>query len=161
MLLHVLQRRESCAYMINGCNEQGVTILIRREDCVRTSWEPEGSMIIKKTTLILRGHKITLFCVYEVNDVASFAMKDQSYKQLNGEASNVGVTKEAMLSRDSNGRVWQHRGCKVIGSFGENVVHDNGSRIIEICNYELKVLHGFLPALGPSVNIPGCGMPEG
>ena len=45
---------------------------------------------------------------------------------------------------DLNGRTGHRVGSKVVGPFGEVVVNDNGSRLIELSEQnELKILNGF------------------
>ena len=124
--------------------QQGVAILVRKG--LRksiTSWEAVSPRIIK-INLTLHSHKVTLIGVYGVNDDAQIAVKDQFFEQLNDEVLQVGTTREVIVIGDLNGRVGNRRDCKIVGPFGENVVNDNGNRLIEVCEqHELKILNGF------------------
>lgn len=124
--------------------QQGVAILVRKElrRCIN-SWEAIDQRIVKMN-LTLHGHKITLLGVYGVNDDALVAVKDRFFEQLNDEVLKVGAAREVILIGDLNGRTGHRVGCKIVGPFGEDVLNDNGSRIIEVCEQnELKILNGF------------------
>ncbi|XP_072160540.1 uncharacterized protein [Bemisia tabaci] len=124
--------------------QQGVAILVRNDlrKCI-TSWEPINERIVKMNVTVY-GHKITLLGVYGINDDAPVAAKDQFFELLNDEILKVGTSREVIVIGDLNGRTGRRIGCKVVGPFGEDVVNDNGNRIIEVCEQnELKILNGF------------------
>nr|XP_018911551.1 PREDICTED: craniofacial development protein 2-like [Bemisia tabaci] len=124
--------------------QQGVAILVRNDlrKCI-TSWEPINERIVKMNVTVY-GHKITLLGVYGINDDAPVAAKDQFFELLNDEILKVGTSREVIVLGDLNGRTGHRIDCKVVGPFGEDVVNDNGNRIIEVCEQnELKILNGF------------------
>lgn len=126
--------------------QQGISILIRK-DLRRfiTAWEAINERMIKMN-LTLYGQKLTILGVYSINDDAIVAKKDQFYEQLNCEIVKVGNTRELIVIGDMNARTGKKQQDKVVGQYGEDVLNDNGCRIITICEQNsLKIQNGFYP----------------
>jgi hypothetical protein len=55
-----------------------------------------------------------------------------------------GNGRQLILMGDINGRTGRKTGTTVVGNFGEDMVNDNGERLIELCTQiSLKIWNGF------------------
>ena len=67
------------------------------------------------------------------------------FKGLNEEIIKSGSGRQLILMGDMNGRTGWKTGDTVVGNFGEDMVNDNGERLIELCTQtSLKIWNGFL-----------------
>lgn len=126
--------------------QQGVSLMVHRRLRKHiTSWEAVSERIIKMN-LTLRGHRITVMGVYAVNDDTLVHLKDNFFEQLNEEIVKVGKARELVLLGDFNSRVGKRDRDMVVGRYGEEVINDNGERLIDLCTQNgLKILNGFYP----------------
>jgi hypothetical protein len=54
-----------------------------------------------------------------------------------------GFGRQLILMGDMNGRTGRKTGDTVVGNFGEDMVNDNGGRLIELCTQtSLKIWNG-------------------
>lgn len=124
--------------------QQGVSILVRKN--LRryiTSWEAVNQRIIK-LNLCLCGNKITIIGVYAVSEDAPVKEKEEFYEQLSYEISVIGTAREIILLGDFNARTGRKKHDRIIGQFGEEILNDNGMRLINLCDQNnLRVVNGF------------------
>ncbi|XP_072395381.1 uncharacterized protein [Diabrotica undecimpunctata] len=82
--------------------------------------------------------------IYDVNDDANLAEKDQFYDLLNETLIKVGNQREIILLGDFNSRVGKREKDPVIGRYGEEAENDNGRRLIELCQqHQLRIWNGY------------------
>ncbi|XP_044745075.1 craniofacial development protein 2-like [Coccinella septempunctata] len=122
----------------------GVSILIQNKykNKIR-SWEPLSERFIK-VTIQLRGRSITILGVYALNDDATVQAKDNFEEALREIIEDIPNSHEIIVAGDLNARVGRQRNSKVVGIHGEEVLNNNGERLINICEeYELKIMNTF------------------
>lgn len=122
----------------------GVSIAIRKELKNRIkNWSAIDERIIT-LELVLSGQDIVVIGVYSPTDDASLQEKDEFTDKLTQVVDNIGNGKEIVMMGDFNGRVGCRRDHDVVGQYGEDVLNDNGSRLIELCDqFSLKILNGY------------------
>lgn len=109
------------------------------------SWNAINERII---TLDLEIFNISFMIVgvYAPNDDATLLVKEEFYTKLSEVILTLGNKKELILLGDFNARVGRKVNDQVVGQYGEDVLNDNGTRLIEICEqFSLKILNGFYP----------------
>lgn len=90
------------------------------------------------------GHKLILIGVYAPTDDATADIKDSFFEKLTSILDTVGNRKDVVLMGDFNGRIGKKTGDRIVGQHGEDVINDNGVRLIEVCHqYDLKIMNGF------------------
>lgn len=90
--------------------------------------------------------QIVIFGVYSPTEDASAGEKDQFYDVLKSEIEQINNRKELIIMGDLNGRVGKKIKGKVVGRYREDIVNDNGIRLIETCEESsLKIMNGFFP----------------
>ncbi|XP_043485867.1 craniofacial development protein 2-like [Polistes fuscatus] len=124
--------------------QQGVSIFIHRTLRKHiTSWEAINERMIK-VNMNIYGYRTTILGVYGVNEDALVANKDEFYEQLNDEIVKVGNTREIILLGDLNGRTGNKKQDDVVGRYGEEMLNDNGTKIINMCKQNnLRIMSGF------------------
>ncbi|KAK7872016.1 hypothetical protein R5R35_004529 [Gryllus longicercus] len=91
---------------------------------------------IIKIKMMLYGYPTTIIGVYGINDNALVDEKESFFGDLNEIIGNIPIHHEVILVGDWNGRVG-NREQGFVGPFGEEIVNDNGKRILYLCK-ELK-----------------------
>ena len=126
--------------------EKRVSILIRKN--LRrfiTNWEAVNERIIKMN-LTIYGYRITILGIYAITEDALIELKDRFFEQLHQVISTIGSSREIILLGDLNSRVGKQEQSKVVGKHGENILNENGKKLIEVCEQnELRILNGFYP----------------
>ncbi|XP_044745745.1 uncharacterized protein LOC123307480 [Coccinella septempunctata] len=125
---------------------KGVSLLIKKELKHKlTDWEAVNERIIS-ANFNLKGHRTTVIGVYAPNEDATVLEKDQFQEQLEDVLVRVGNQREVILLGDFNARTGRKKNDKVIGEYGEEVLNNNGQRLIQFCEQQsLKILNGFYP----------------
>ena len=90
------------------------------------------------------GNKIILG-VYAIREDADMITKEKFFTSLSTLIDEIGNSRELIITGDFNSRIGKQLNNRIVGPFGENVVNDNGERLIELCQHQsLKILNGFL-----------------
>ena len=71
--------------------------------------------------------------IYEPNEDNVVTVKNEFFTNLNKEIVKSGSGRQLILMGDMNGRIGRKNGDTVVGNFGEDMVNDNGERLIELC----------------------------
>lgn len=123
---------------------KGVSILIRKKYNNKiTSWETINERLAT-LNLSLKGHRIVIIAAYGPNEDDTQPNKDAFYDQLNEILSRTGNQRETMVMGDLNARVGAKTDSNVVGRHGENILNNNGQRLIELCTqHKHKILNGF------------------
>lgn len=124
--------------------KRGVSVLIKKKlQKYITSWEPIDENLIK-VNISLYGHKTTVIGVYAISEDEPVHTKENFFNKLNDIIEGIGNTREIIIAGDFNSRTGQQTGNKIIGPHGENIINDNGLRLINICEQNsLQILNGF------------------
>ena len=108
-----------------------------------TNWNPVDERIIT-VDMLIKGRDIKIFGIYAPTDDSDTNTKDTFFDKLSEELNKIKNKQEIILLGDLNGRVGRALDSKIIGRHGEDVVNDNGTRWIELCEqHSLKILNGF------------------
>lgn len=108
-----------------------------------TNWNPIDERILT-VDLRIKGRDIKIFGIYAPTDDSDLNTKKDFFDKLSEELNKTKTKQEVLILGDMKGRVGKSLDSKVIGRHGEDVVNDNGSRWIELCDQqELKILNGF------------------
>ncbi|KAK4883910.1 hypothetical protein RN001_000181 [Aquatica leii] len=89
-------------------------------------------------------HQVVFIVVYAPNDYATVVKKDLFYQELTKVIDNIADRKELIILGDLNARTGSRNNDLIVGQYGENVVNDNGDRLIELCQQQaLKITNGW------------------
>lgn len=123
--------------------KSGVIIAIKKKlETSITSWNPVNDRILT-VDLKVKGRKVRILGIYAPTDDSDMTTKDEFFDKLSEEIDNS-KNQEIILLGDYNGRVGKALDSKIIGQHGEDVVNNNGTRWIELCEeHSLKILNGF------------------
>jgi len=124
--------------------KRGVAILVHNR-LVKyiKSWQEVDEQILT-LEISKNGHNIVVIGVYAPSEDSSIETKEKFYEKLLKETENINASKEICILGDLNARVGKKDNNAVIGQYGESVVNDNGTRLIDLCeSMSLKVMNGF------------------
>jgi len=108
------------------------------------NWEAIGERILK-LDMNIWGYKLTIIGIYAPNEDNGVTVKGEFFANLSEEIVISGSGRKLILMGDMNGRKGKKNGDTVVGNFGEDMVNDNGERLIELCTQtSLKIWNGFL-----------------
>lgn len=106
-------------------------------------WNPINERIMS-IDLKINGRDIRIFGIYAPTDDSDTNTKENFFEKLTEELMTTKNNVEIIILGDLNGRVGKALDSKIIGRHGEDVVNDNGSRWIELCEqHSLQILNGF------------------
>ena len=90
------------------------------------------------------GLQINDYWNYAPNEDNAVRIKDEVFANLNEEMVKSGSRRQLILIGDMNGRTGRKTEDTVVGNFGEDMVNDNGERLIELCTQtSLKIWNGL------------------
>ena len=82
--------------------------------------------------------------VYAISEDADMITKEKFFTSLSTVIDEIGNSRELIITGDFNSRIGKQLNNRIVGPFGENVVNDNGERLIELCQHQsLKILNDF------------------
>ena len=82
--------------------------------------------------------------IFAANEGNGVTVKDEFFVNLNEEIVKSGSGRQLILMGYMNGRIGRKNGDTVVGNVGEDMVNDNGERLIELCTQtSLKIWNGF------------------
>lgn len=123
---------------------KGVSIFLRKSyKKTITSYEIINERIATVNMNVL-GRKITVIGAYAPTNDDTQTSKDQFFDRLQDEIYKMGNDREIILLGDLNARTGNTTNSKIVGKYGEEVVNDNGERLINLCEANsLKITNGF------------------
>jgi len=121
-----------------------VAIVIRKKFKKNIKHWEEIDERIMKLEIEIWGHSIVIIAAYGPTEDTNVTIKDDFESKLASLLDNIGNRKEILLMGDLNARTGTEQEDNVIGKFGENVVNENGLRLIELCHrFDLRVMNGY------------------
>lgn len=89
--------------------------------------------------------KLNLSIQYKLKIIGAYGINDKLFEQLNKQIGGIGTTREVILCGDFCSRVNRNTNDKVVDQFGEDILNDNGERLIDISAQNLlTILNGFI-----------------
>ena len=98
-----------------------------------------------KLHLNLFGKKLCIVGIYTISDDENDVVKEDIFGgKLNEVVDEIGNSKEILVARDFNSRTGEKINNLVLGPFGEEMINDNGDKLIYIYEQNsLKILKGY------------------
>ena len=82
--------------------------------------------------------------IYAISDDENTVVKEDFFWKLNEVIAEIGNSKELLIAGDFNSRTGKKTDNLVVGLFGEEVINDNGDKLIDIREQNfLKILNGY------------------
>jgi hypothetical protein len=92
----------------------------------------------------LFGKKLCILGIYEISDDKNAVVKEDFFGKLNEVIAEIGNSRELLIAGDFNSRTGKKINNLVVGPFGEEVINDNGDKLIDACEQNfLKFLNGY------------------
>ena len=140
----------NCIHLFSGVKKyertnRGVSVLINKKwkGSIK-NWEAVDERILK-LDMNIWGYKLTIIGIYAPNEDNGVTVKDEVFANRNEEIVKSGSGRQLILMEVMNGRTRRKTGDTVVGKFGEEMVNDNGEKLIELCKQtSLKIWNGFL-----------------
>ena len=86
-----------------------------------------------KLHMNLFGKKLCILRIYAISDDKHAVVKGDFFGKLNEVIVEKGNSREILIARDLNSRTGKKVNKLVVGQFGEEVINDNGDKLIDIC----------------------------
>lgn len=77
----------------------------------------------------------TIIAMYAISNDKNTCVKADFFEKLNETITNTGSSWKIILMKDFNGRMDSKKNNQAVRPFGENIVNNNGERLIYICEY--------------------------
>jgi len=81
----------------------------------------------------LFGNKLCILGIYAVSDDEHAVVKGDFFGKLNEVLVEIGNSREILIAGDLNSRTGKKINNLLVGPFGEEVLNDNGDKLIDIC----------------------------
>jgi hypothetical protein len=92
------------------------------------------------------GHEIVVIGTYAPTDDSRVDSKEEYFNKLTTVLATINKKKEIWILGDLNARTGKSSNSEIIGRYGEDILNDNGQRLIDFCEaHSLKILNGFFP----------------
>jgi len=140
--------------------KRGVPIIIKRKLSRNvTDWKSIDENFIRQNLNWIQRN-ITIIKIYATSEVEAASTKDHFFATLNKVLADIASTRELFLLGDFNGRTGREVNNKIVDSYGEERVNNNGTRLIYICKYNnLTIKMGF-SNINRFIDICGCNRTE-
>jgi hypothetical protein len=124
--------------------KRGVSILVKkRYKKYITTWEALNENMIK-IYMNLFGKKLCILGIYAISDDENALVKEDFFGKLTEVITEIGNAREILIAGDFNSRTGKKTNDLVVGPFGEEVINDNGDKLIDICEHNsLRILNGY------------------
>jgi exonuclease III len=121
----------------------GVSIVINKKykKCI-TNWNFSNERIVS-VELNVFGRRMSIVDVYAPTNSYPEKAKDQFWETLKDVLDKISSASEIFLMGDFNARV-KKEDDQIVGRFGEEEINNNGERLKEVCDYNLKISNIFL-----------------
>jgi endonuclease/exonuclease/phosphatase family metal-dependent hydrolase len=94
--------------------------------------------------MTLFGENLCILGIYAISDDENVLVKENFLGKLNEVIVEIGNSREILIAGDFNSRTGNKIIDLVVGPFGEEVINDNGDKLIDICEQNsLKILNGY------------------
>jgi len=92
----------------------------------------------------LFGKKLCILGIYAISDDENASVKEDFWGELNDVIFEIGNSREILIAGYSNSKTGEKINNLVVGPFGEEVIPDNGDKLIDICEQNsIKILNGY------------------
>jgi len=95
------------------------------------TWEAPNENMIKIHTNLFRK-KLCILGIYAISDDKNALVKEDFLGKLYEVTAEIGNSREILIAGDFNSRAGEKMNNLVVGSFGEEVINDNGDKLIYI-----------------------------
>jgi hypothetical protein len=118
--------------------QRGVSILVKKKyKRYITTWEAVNENMIK-LHMNLFGKKLCILGIYAISDDVNAVVKEDFWGKLNEVIAEIGISRELLIAGNFNSRKGEKISNLVVGPFGEEVISDNGDKLIDICEHNTK-----------------------
>jgi hypothetical protein len=122
--------------------KRGVSILLNKKwKGYIKNWESINKKMLK-LDMNIWGYKLTIIGVYAPNEYKGVTVTDEFFANINEEIVKSGSGRQLILMGHMNRRTGRKTGDTLVGNFGEDVINDNGKRLIELTQTSLKIWNG-------------------
>ena len=124
--------------------KQGVSILVKKRYKRNiTTWEAINENMINLHVNMF-GKKLCILGIHAISDDENILIKEDFWGKLSEVIAEIGNSRKILIVGDFNSRTGIKTINQVVGPFGEEVIHDNGDRLIDVCEQNsLKILNGY------------------
>jgi len=124
--------------------KRGVSILVKkRYKRYIMTWEAVNENMIK-LHMNLFGEKLCILGIHAISSDENAVVKEEFWGKLNKVIVEIGNSQEILIAGDFNSRTEKKINDLVVGPFGEEVINDNGDKLIDICEQNsLKILNRY------------------
>jgi hypothetical protein len=92
----------------------------------------------------LLGKKLCILGICAISNDENVLAKGDFFGKLNEVIAEMGNSREVLIAGDFNRRTGERINNQVVGPFGEEVINDNGDKLIDVCEQSsLKSLNGY------------------
>jgi len=109
----------------------GILIKKRYKNYI-TTWEAINENMIK-LHMSLFGKKLCILEIYAISDDENVLVKEYFWGKLNKVIFETGNSREILIAGDFNSRTGRKIKKLVVGPFGEELINNNGNKLIDIC----------------------------
>jgi endonuclease/exonuclease/phosphatase family metal-dependent hydrolase len=108
-----------------------------------TTWEAINENMIKLHMKLFREN-LCILEIYVISEDENVLVKEYSLGKINNVKFKTGKSKEILIAGDFNSRKWRKINNLVLDPFGEEVINNNGNKLINVCEQNsLKILNGY------------------
>jgi len=92
----------------------------------------------------LFGKELCILGIHAISDDENAVVKEDFLGKLNEVTVEIGNSREILIAGDFNSRTGKKINDLAVGPFGEEVINDNGDKLIDTCEQNsLKILNGY------------------
>lgn len=122
----------------------GVSFLIKKTHRRRITHYEEISERLMRVDFDFLGRKIVIIGVYAPGNNETPVAKDAFDEDFRATLEKIRGNEEIVLMGDFNARVGRAVGSRVVGRHGEDVITNNGRRLLDVCeSFDLKIQNTF------------------
>ena len=97
-----------------------------------------------KLHMNLFGKKLCILGIYAISDYEYALVKEDFFGKLNELIVEIGNSREILIAGDFNSRRGEKINNLVVGPFGEELINDNGDKLIDIFEKIIKSFEWIL-----------------
>ena len=124
--------------------QAGVTVLLKRSLANNIKDIFYINERILRISIQIKGQDLEIIADYAPTNDSIDRIKDKFYEDLNIILENINQSQEMIIMGYLNARIGSRDDDDVVGKFGEEVVNNNGERLIEFCKqHKLRIYNSF------------------